>query len=380
MADRLIFLFGPLADRPLLQSVLGSLEGVALRAALSPGHKLVTDASNPLPCLKKLEAGAADYVDGVVVSGLDAEPFARLSFFAASLRMAPVEVPVTLDRGARGTLASFARMAIGDDAKPFDINGFAADLLPTYRAAAVEIMTYFGAKTALDVSGMLPTILMRAGSHVRAEHAAPTDLRSDKTAGGDVVIKAARTPYVNYFKVGELDLSFRRFDGAMSEVVTRAGFEAADAVTVLPYDAAADTVLLVEQFRMGPLLRGDPKPWMLEPIAGRIDPGESPQSTARREAVEEAGLTLTHLEQVAAGYPSPGAYTEFLYSFVALTSLEGQGGGTFGLHSEAEDIRTHVVPFARLLDLVQSGEITCGPLLMTVFWLSLNRDRLRALA
>ena len=30
-------------------------------------------------------------------------------------------------------------------------------------------------------------------------------------------------------------------------------------------------VLLVEQFRAGPMGRGDPQPWMLEAIAGRID-------------------------------------------------------------------------------------------------------------
>ena len=39
--------------------------------------------------------------------------------------------------------------------------------------------------------------------------------------------------------------------------------------------------------------------------------------TARREAREESGLALGALHKVADYYPSPGAVTEYLYSFVA---------------------------------------------------------------
>ena len=41
------------------------------------------------------------------------------------------------------------------------------------------------------------------------------------------------------------------------------------------HDPVRDRVLVVEQFRMGPYARGDRHPWQLEPIAGRIDGGES---------------------------------------------------------------------------------------------------------
>ncbi len=47
----------------------------------------------------------------------------------------------------------------------------------------------------------------------------------------------------------------------------------ADAVTVLPYDPVRDRVLLIEQYRFGVHMRGDPRPWVLEPVAGRIDAG-----------------------------------------------------------------------------------------------------------
>lgn len=51
-----------------------------------------------------------------------------------------------------------------------------------------------------------------------------------------------------------------------------------------------------------------------------------------------------------------------------------------GLDSEAEDIRTHVIPYARAMDLLRSGEADNGPLIMCLMWLSMERDRLRGIA
>jgi nudix-type nucleoside diphosphatase (YffH/AdpP family) len=163
----------------------------------------------------------------------------------------------------------------------------------------------------------------------------------------------------------------------MSPVIRRDVFVSGDAVTVLPYDPLRDRVLLVEQFRAGPLGRGDPLPWQLEAIAGRIDPGETPEDCARREAVEEAGLVLGALEKVAEYYPSPGAMTEFIYSYVALCDLPDGVAGVFGDADEAEDIRGQLVPFDGLMAAVAGGEIANAPLILTAFWLQRERDRLR---
>lgn len=82
---------------------------------------------------------------------------------------------------------------------------------------------------------------------------------------------------------------------------------------VLTYDPVHDRVLLVEQFRAGPLARQEENPWRLEPIAGLIDRGETPEEAGLREAHEEAGLTLSRLELVARSYPSPVISTEFFH-------------------------------------------------------------------
>ena len=75
----------------------------------------------------------------------------------------------------------------------------------------------------------------------------------------------------------------------------------------------SDRVLLVEQFRTGPYVKGDTNPWVLEPIAGLIDVGETPVEAGLREAKEEAHLDIKHMELVARSYPSPGISTEFFH-------------------------------------------------------------------
>jgi ADP-ribose pyrophosphatase len=223
----------------------------------------------------------------------------------------------------------------------------------------------------------LGPMLARAGAQIRAAQPAPVTLRHDARSQ-DVVLDALRQPYAKFFAVEEADLRFRRFDGSLSPQVTRAGFISCDAVTVLPYDPKRDRVLVVEQFRTGPFLRGDPQAWQIEAIAGRIDAGESPEQAARREALEEAGLTLDALLPIAAYYPSPGILTEFLYAYLALTDLPDAAAGVFGLEDEAEDIRGHLLSFDQMMALAASGEIANGPMLLSAYWLAANRERLRA--
>lgn len=378
MSDPL-FIFGTLRHLPLLEVVVDGLDGLRLRAAMAPGFEARAVPGAAYPALVQGDAGAALFAEGLLIEGLDPVQRARLDFFEAGFGYGLRAISVSLAQGARGSAQVYwpeATPQVSD--KAWDFHGFEAVHGPIWAQAAQDVMSHFGVLSGAEVAAMMPTMLMRAASRLRAGKAAPCTLRSGFSGGADVAVNAARVPYVNYFQVAEQDLAFRTFGGDMSGEVTRAGFVSGDAVTVLPYDPASDTVLVIEQFRMGPFLRGDPKPWMLEPIAGRIDPGEAPETCARREAEEEAGLVLGGLEPVAQSYPSPGAMSEFLYSYVAVTDLSGQGGAIHGLDSEDEDIRTHVIGFDRFMALVESGEVGCTPLVMSAFWLALNRDRLRA--
>lgn len=236
------------------------------------------------------------------------------------------------------------------------------------------VLRYFGHVPAAAVRRRLPALRVEAASRRRAG-AAP--LRGMRAGSGEVEVERPTPSHAGFFALDILHLRHRRFDGGMSPPLTREVFVAGDAVTVLPYDPVRDRVLLVEQMRIGPLGRGDPLPWQLEAIAGRIDPDETPEDAARREAVEEAGLVLGALEKVAEYYPTPGAVTEYLYSYVALCDLPDDVAGVFGAADEAEDIKGHVVPFDRLVEVMAAGEIGNAPLLLTVLWLQRERARLR---
>ncbi|WP_062763539.1 hypothetical protein [Falsirhodobacter sp. alg1] len=63
---------------------------------------------------------------------------------------------------------------------------------------------------------------------------------------------------------------------------------------------------------------------------------------------------------------------------MALTDLPDDAAGVFGVAEEAEDIRGHLIPFDRMMDLVATGEIQNAPLLITALWLQRERARLRA--
>lgn len=221
-------------------------------------------------------------------------------------------------------------------------------------------------------------ILARAEARIAARSTpAPVTLRSD-TPRAAVTEQGCEITHDGFFLTRRYRLRHPRFDGGQSPQVSREVFVATDAALVLPYDPARDRVLLVEQFRMGPYGRGDPFPWLLEPVAGRVDGGETPEETARRECIEEAGLTLRALEKISSHYCTPGYSTEFFHLFLGLCDLPEMRQGRGGLATENEDIRTHVIGFERAMDLVTSGEANNGPLVLGLLWLARERARLRA--
>lgn len=264
----------------------------------------------------------------------------------------------------------------------------AAESASDFTAQARRIETLIAADTARilrdPTSHNTPVarsgLLMRARSYVRAEQShkqVPVVQRRGFRA--DQVQDISRTlPYARYFDVEDITLRHPRFDGGMSPAIDRTVLRSADAVTVLPYDPLLDQVVLVEQFRPAAYVRGDSCPWVLEPVAGRCDGDEPVEEVARREMIEEAGLTLLSLKTVASYYPSPGCLSEYLYTFIGIVDLSQAETGVHGVAGEDEDIQTHILEFDAAMELVQTGEADNGPLLLSLFWLAANRAGLRA--
>ncbi|RME18246.1 MAG: NUDIX domain-containing protein [Alphaproteobacteria bacterium] len=375
-----LFLYGTLCHAPLREKVLGL--GHMVSEARLPGFRVRWAAGADYPVIVQEEGEAV----GLLVEGLDDEALARADWFEAGFGYRLREVSVHVE--GRGAVP--ARLYLPETAPeagpPWRLDDWVRAHADLWLEAIDEALAVYEAERparaagrAGSLGGRWEMMKQRAASRLRAR-AAPGGhrRRADFTAGRDVRVLVERHPYTQYFGLADHDLTFRRFDGEMSAPVRRAGFLGGDAATVLPWDADLDAVLVVEQFRAGPFLRGDPRPWTLEPIAGRLDPGETPEACVRREALEEAGLQLGTLHPVARFYPSPGAVTEFVWAFVAEARLSGRGGEIGGVEAEHEDIRTHLVPVEEMMELIASGEAATAPLILSMQWLALNRARLRA--
>jgi len=244
-----------------------------------------------------------------------------------------------------------------------------------WREAAGEILHYHGRQSSHAVRARLTMIWCRAESRLRAREAPRIPLGG--LDGNNVRIHDFSVPYAKFFILRDYVYSHDLFGGGDSGPLSRAAMVMADAVTVLPWDPVRDRVLVIEQVRPSPIARGDPSRWLPEPVAGRIDPGDTPEGTARKEAREEARIELAELHKIGEYYPSTGAFSEYLYSFVGTADLPDGAGKLGGLETEGEDIRGHVMPRARLMAMIADGQAPVGPLILSALWLDRHADRLR---
>ena len=190
-----------------------------------------------------------------------------------------------------------------------------------------------------------------------------------------IAVREQTVAYDGHFKIIRYRLRHRLFAGGMSRELMREVFERGHAVAVLPFDPERDQVVLVEQFRIGGVGVID-NPWLIEPVAGIIEPGERAPEVARREAAEEAGLELLDLVPACAYFASPGGSTETCQVFIGRVDVAG-AGGIFGRADEGEDIRVHVVPLATALDWLGDGRIHAVTTVVALQWLALHRVELK---
>lgn len=373
MSD-LFFFFGTLRDDALREIVAG--RDCPSQPAQAPGSRLARARSGDrLLDFPVLQAGE-DAVDGALVR-LSVTERARFDFYEHGLEAAPIEVVAA---GARISALYYRPSHSGLDASDqgWTFDAWCAARAALTRAAAHDLMLGFGRYSASVMMARYPLILARAASRLRAEAEGVPDTLGRQMTAGDITVKSRELGYANFFAVEDYTLSHKTFAGAHGADLERAVFISGDAACLLPYDPVRDRVLLIEQFRPGPMARGDRRPWLLEPVAGRVDPDETPEQAARREAVEEAGLSVGRMIAAPNYYPSPAAKAEFLYNYIAVADLPDALPRAGGLAHEGEDIRSHLVPFAQLMTMVESGEARNGPLCILALWLERIRPKLRA--
>src|SRR2546421_1745639 len=114
-------------------------------------------------------------------------------------------------------------------------------------------------------------------------------------------------------RVVRLDVDTIRFpDGSTGELEVIRHPGAAAVVPCLTDPKGSDpTILMIKQYRYaagGPL-------WEIP--AGTLDSGEAPDACARRELLEETGVTAERLERLSAILTTPGFTNEVIHQFMA---------------------------------------------------------------
>ena len=371
MAD--LFLYGTLQYPELLSCVLGrDPDDLHIETATLADHQVLQVSGQPFPVIVAYDGAR---ITGRLVRGLSTEDLEALEFYEGSFGYTLKPVSVALGTG--GTCKAevyFPDRALATDG-PWDLAAWIEEWGDLSVRAAAEVMAYRGRMSPEEIATVFPSIRRRASAWLAAQ-ARPEDPEHDLSL--DVRVHRHKRAFMNFFAMEEMDLQFRRYDGTLSPVINRCVALVGRAAIVLPYDPLRDEVLLIEQFRAATFIAGEKRPWMWEPVAGLIDPGETPEDAALREAAEEAGLNVSRLEPVGEVYSSSGASGEFLHIFVGLTDLRDvQGGG--GLDSENEDIRSKVISFRELMDGVDNRIYQDMPLVTAALWLARHRERLRAL-
>lgn len=150
------------------------------------------------------------------------------------------------------------------------------------------------------------------------------------------------------------------FDGAVISVTveqvalpngTRARYE------IVHHPGGAAVVAVDEQQRVCLLRQYRPAGggWVWELPAGRLEPREPPDSTARRELREETGCEADSWESLGSILSSPGVFSEIIHLYLARGLRHGASS-----HEQHEVIEVHWVPLADATRKALSGELRDG--------------------
>jgi 8-oxo-dGTP pyrophosphatase MutT (NUDIX family)/glyoxylase-like metal-dependent hydrolase (beta-lactamase superfamily II) len=102
--------------------------------------------------------------------------------------------------------------------------------------------------------------------------------------------------------------------------------------------------------------------WLWELPAGKIDDGEPPAQTARRELEEEAGREAADWRELGFMHSSPGIFTEVVYLYLARHLTPVALG-----HEQEEVIEVHWLPLNQALEWCRDGTISDAKTLIGLF-------------
>ncbi len=193
-----------------------------------------------------------------------------------------------------------------------------------------------------------------------------------KVRPAKVEIAARQTLRPAPYGLESVQLRHERFDGSMTDALTRVVFDAGDSAAVLLVDPDEDVVFLVEQFRLPAHLRNG-SGWLMEIPAGRIRDGETAEDCLRREVIEETGYQITNMQEIARFFPSPGATAERMFLYYAEVRAREESGG--GVADDGEDIFVENLRVEDFCNRLTRGDFLDAKTIIAAQWLMARRAR-----
>jgi len=174
-------------------------------------------------------------------------------------------------------------------------------------------------------------------------------------------VKDVRLLSDNHYTLETTTFEWRRDDGTW-QTQHRETYDRGNGATLLPYNLAQRTVVLVRQFRYPAYVNGYDD-LLIEAAAGLLDDA-SPEERIRAEAEEEIGYRLHDVRHVFEAFMSPGAVTEKLHFFVAEYEPSMKIGSGGGIADEGEEIGVLEVSIDEALAMIADGRIVDAKTIM----------------
>jgi len=184
-----------------------------------------------------------------------------------------------------------------------------------------------------------------------------------------VRIQKVETLSNDWFLLQKTTFDFRRSDGSWQRQ-TRETYDRGNGATILLYNRALETVVLIRQFRF-PTYGNGHDGFLIETAAGLLDQA-TPEERIKAEVEEETGYRVGEVRKVFEAFMSPGSVTERLYFFVAEYDPGSRAGAGGGIAEEGEDIEVLELPMAQALRMMAAGEIADGKTIMLLQYAALH--------
>jgi len=189
------------------------------------------------------------------------------------------------------------------------------------------------------------------------------------TISDRIRVKDVRLLSDNHYVLKTATFEWRRGNGEW-QTQHRESYDRGNAATLLPYNLAQRTVVLVRQFRYPAYVNGYDD-LLIEAAAGLLD-NETPEVRIRAEVEEETGYRLGEIRKIFEAFMSPGSVTEKLHFFVGEYEPKMKVGSGGGLADEGEDIEVLELAIDQALAMIGDGRIVDAKTIMLLQYAALH--------